>query len=85
MTTFGQVLKAFTKAKKTQDNAVFGEQVQSILDEHGGTELLLQKLDEIAAYNTNNHLPLMWRFYSANRKALFSLVRLFSRYSLNFC
>jgi non-ribosomal peptide synthase protein (TIGR01720 family) len=45
------------------------------LDEHGGTELLLQKLDEIAAYNTNNHLPLMWRFYSANRKVLFSLVR----------
>jgi len=37
--------------------------------------LLLQKLDEIAAYNTNNHLPLMWRFYSANHKALFSLVR----------
>jgi len=27
----------------------FGEQ-ESILDEHGGTELLLQKLDEIAAY-----------------------------------
>ncbi|WP_141106011.1 DUF4158 domain-containing protein, partial [Nodularia sp. NIES-3585] len=74
LATFGQVLKASTKAKETQDNAVFGEQVQSILDEHGGTELLLQKLDEIAAYNTNNHLPLMWRFYSANRKALFSLV-----------
>jgi hypothetical protein len=36
---------------------------------------LLQKLDEIAAYNTNNYLPLMWRFYAANRKALFSLVR----------
>lgn len=75
LATFGQVLKASTKAKETQDNAVFGEEVQSILDEHGGTELLLQKLDEIAAYNTNNHLPLMWRFYSANRKALFSLVR----------
>ncbi|MBD2365427.1 Tn3 family transposase [Anabaena minutissima FACHB-250] len=75
LATLGQVLKASTKAKETQDNAVFGEQVQSILDEHGGTELLLQKLDEIAAYNTNNHLPLMWRFYSANRKALFSLVR----------
>jgi len=27
-----------------------------------GTELLLQKLDEIAAYNTNNHLPLMGGF-----------------------
>jgi len=24
---------------------------------------------------TNNHLPLLWRFYSAHRKTLFSLVR----------
>jgi TnpA family transposase len=75
LATFGQVLKASKKAKEAQDNSVLGEQVQSILDEHGGPELLLQKLDEIAAYNTNNHLPLMWRFYSASRKALFSLVR----------
>jgi TnpA family transposase len=75
LATFGQVLKASKKAKEAQDNSVLGEQVQLILDEHGGPELLLQKLDEIAAYNTNNHLPLMWRFYSASRKALFSLVR----------
>jgi TnpA family transposase len=75
LATFGQVLKASKKAKENQDNTVLGEQVQSILDEHGGPELLLQKLDEIAAYNTNNHLPLMWRFYSASRKAIFSLVR----------
>ena len=34
--------------------AVLGEQVQSILDEHGGPELLLTKYEEIAAYNTNN-------------------------------
>jgi TnpA family transposase len=57
------------------DFAALGEQVQSILDEHGGTELLLTKYEEIAAYNTNNHLPLMWRFYSPNRKVLFNLVR----------
>lgn len=44
LATFGRVLKASTKAKETQDNAVFGEQVQSILDEHGGTELLLQSV-----------------------------------------
>jgi hypothetical protein len=75
LATFGQVLKASKKAKEAQDNTVLGEQVQSILDEHGGPELLLQKLDEIAAYNTNNHLPLMWRFYSASRKALFRGVR----------
>ncbi len=75
LATLGQVLQASKQAKETKDNAVFGEQVQSILDEHGGAELLMQKLDEIAAYNTNNYLPLMWRFYAANRKALFSLVR----------
>jgi len=41
LTTFGQVLKASTKPKKLR-MLFFGEQVQSILDEHGGTELLLQ-------------------------------------------
>jgi len=41
LTTFASI-KSIYKAKETQDNAVFGEQVQSILDEHGGTELLLQ-------------------------------------------
>jgi TnpA family transposase len=89
LATFAQVLKASKEAKKVADNtlksppgnipvadfAVLGEQVQSILDEHGGPELLLIKYEEIAAYNTNNHLPLMWRFYSANRKVLFNLVR----------
>jgi hypothetical protein len=60
--------------KEASDNAVLGQKVQSILDEHGGTELLLQKYEEIAAYNTNNYLPLVWRFYSAHRKTLFGLV-----------
>ena len=70
---FAQVL---TVSKETQDNlTALGEQVLSILDEHGGPELLLLKYEEIAAYNTNNHLPLMWRFYCANRKMLFSLIR----------
>ncbi|WP_267901037.1 transposase [Dulcicalothrix desertica] len=49
--------------------------VQYILDERGGTDLLLEKFEEIAAYNTNNHLPLVWRFYSGHRKVLFDLVR----------
>jgi TnpA family transposase len=70
---FAQVL---TVSKETQDNlAALGQQVLSILDEHGGPDLLLLKYEEIAAYNTNNHLPLIWRFYCANRKELFSLVR----------
>jgi len=35
-------IKASTKPKKLRIMLFFGEQVQSILDEHGGTELLLQ-------------------------------------------
>jgi TnpA family transposase len=75
LATFAQVLKVSKSAKEADDTSGLGDQVQTIIDEHGGPELLLQKLDEIAAYNTNNHLPLMWRFYSASRKAIFNLVR----------
>jgi hypothetical protein len=70
--TFAEVL---TATKEASNDAVLGQKVQSILDEHGGTELLIQKYEEIAAYNTNNYLPLLWRFYSAHRKTLFGLVR----------
>ncbi len=76
---FAQVL---TVSKDAQDDlATLGQQVMSILDKHGGPELLLLKYEEIAAYNTNNHLPLMWRFYSTNRSCLFSLVRSLDIYS----
>jgi TnpA family transposase len=71
----GTLAEVLTASKEASNRAVLGEKVQSILDEHGGTELLLQKYEEIAAYNTNNHLPLVWRFYSAHRKTLFGLVR----------
>lgn len=74
----GQVL---TVSQESQDNlAALGQQVLAILNEHGGPELLLLKYEEIAAYNTNNHLPLLWRFYAANRKELFGLLR-----SLDIC
>ena len=72
LNTFSQVL---TASKQTHDNEALGSKVQSILDESGGTDLLLEKYEEIAAYNTNNHLPLMWRFYYTYRKLLFDLVR----------
>jgi len=67
--------EVLTASKEAPDNAVLGNKVQYILDEHDGTDLLLDKFEEIAAYNTNNHIPLVWRFYSAHRKALFDLVR----------
>lgn len=71
----GTLAEVLTASKEAQDAQSLGTKVQSIFDEHGGTDLLLQKYEEIAAYNTNNHLPLMWRFYSPHRKVLFDLVR----------
>ena len=56
LNTFSQVLNA---SKQTQDKEALGCKIQSILDESGGTDLLLEKHEEIAAYNTNNHLLLM--------------------------
>ncbi|WP_449415980.1 Tn3 family transposase [Phormidium nigroviride] len=71
----GMFAEVLTVSKDTQDNlTALGEQVLSILNENGGPAFLLLRYEEIAAYNTNNHLPLMWRFYSPNRKGLFSLV-----------
>lgn len=72
LNTFSQVL---TASKQTQDKEVLGDKVQTIIDEGGGIDLLLEKYEEIAAYNTNNYLPLMWRFYYNYRKLLFDLVR----------
>lgn len=36
---------------------------------------MLEQCEEIAAYNSDNHLPLLWQFYSRYRKLLFGLVR----------
>jgi len=81
LTTFGQV-KASTKPKKLRIMLFFGEQVQSILDEHGGTELLLQKLDEIAAYQQSFTVDVAVLFCQSQSTFQFGA---FSRYSLNFC
>ncbi|MBW4597772.1 MAG: DUF4158 domain-containing protein [Brasilonema angustatum HA4187-MV1] len=81
----GTLAEVLTASKEALDPLSLGTKVQSIFDEHGGPDLLLQKYEEIAAYNTNNHLPLMWRFYSPHRKVLFDLVRTVFRHSLYFC
>lgn len=69
---FAEILVASTES---QDNARLGAQVQTVLAEHGGAEHLLDQYQEIAAYDGDNYLPLLWKFYSRHRKSLFSLVR----------
>ncbi|MEO0852053.1 MAG: DUF4158 domain-containing protein, partial [Cyanobacteria bacterium J06648_11] len=69
---FSQVLSVSTQS---DDERELGEQVKAVLDAHGGAETLLAQCEELSAYNTNNHLPLLWRFYAPHRRLLFQLVR----------
>ena len=62
-------------SNESQDDTALGQQVQSVLKGHGGSECLLKQCEEITAYNSNNYLPLLWQFYSRYRKLLFALVR----------
>jgi len=65
---------------KTNDNnkndAMLGQQIREIVNENGGTEILLTDCDSISSYNGNNYLPLLWKFYKSYRKSLFILIEL---------
>jgi TnpA family transposase len=47
------------------------EQLQTIFKQTGGVEQLLTECEEINAYQGNNYLPLLWRFYKSHRSAFF--------------
>lgn len=65
---------------KTNDNnkndAMLGQQIRKIVNENGGTEVLLTDCDTISSYNGNNYLPLLCKFYKSYRKSLFRLIQL---------
>ena len=49
---------------KTQTKPVpFHQSMQMLLTAEGGVDVLLAECEEVKAYNSANHLPLMWRFY----------------------
>ena len=54
----------------------FHQSVQTLLNAEGGADALLVECEEVRAYNSQNHLALMWRFYSSFRRRLFDLLRL---------
>lgn len=72
LSLFAEIVRA---SDEHQDHAALGAQVKTLLATHGGAAAILEQYEEIAAYDGNNHLPLLWRFYSPHRKSLFSLVR----------
>lgn len=41
----------------------------------GGTEKVSEVCQQVAAYNSKNHLPLLWPYYQTKRPALFELLR----------
>ncbi|NJP12656.1 MAG: Tn3 family transposase [Cyanobacteria bacterium CRU_2_1] len=74
-TLLEQYAKVLTVAVAPQSATTLGEQVQAVLEHHGGAKQLLQQCEEIANYNSDNYRPLLWRFYRHYRKQLFQLVR----------
>lgn len=71
----GVLAQILSVSSENIDDAALGQQVQSVFTSLGGSQLLLEQCEEIAAYNSDNHLPLLWQFYSRYRKLLFGLVR----------
>ena len=70
---FSQTLTLVT----TELEAVpFQQSMQTLLVAEGGAEELLAECEEVRAYNSQNHLSFMWRFYAAYRKVLFKLVQM---------
>lgn len=64
-----------TEPTTNLNDAKLGQAVRELLTESGGTDALLEACQSIAAYNDNNYLPLLPKFYRSQRQALFRLVR----------
>lgn len=58
-----------------QLQAVFGKLTWQLLIQRGGNETLLGECEALAAYNDNNYLPLLYRYYKSHRATLFQLVK----------
>ena len=51
------------------------QQLRELLAARGGTAALREDCATVASYNSQNYLPLLWRFYQSHRAVLFRLVR----------
>ena len=72
----GLFSQTLTVAKTETEPVSYQQSMQTLLTAEGGAEALLVECEEVRAYNSQNHLSLMWRFYSPFRRRLFDLVRL---------
>ena len=79
----GLFSQTLTVAKTETKPVPFHQSMQTIIEAEGGADALLAECEEIKAYNSQNHLSLMWRFYASFRPLLFDLVRLLDIQSAN--
>jgi TnpA family transposase len=52
-----------------------GRAVRRLVEQGGGVRRLREDCEAVMAYTSNNHLPLVWRFYRSHRSVLFRLAR----------
>ena len=71
MRILGRVLTALSPEAS---NAQAGKAARRVVDPLGGPARLLEECDAALAAVSDNHLPLLWRFYRSHRKTLFRLV-----------
>jgi hypothetical protein len=69
---FAEVLQTNTE---TQDPLEAGTQIRKVLDDAGGTAQLLEQCEHVSAHHGDRYQPLVWRFYSSHRKALFGVIK----------
>lgn len=78
--TVEHLLTVFTEVLETSeayaDPTILGQEVRTVLTQHGGGEALLAECLVITAYNGENYLPLLPPFYHGSRSALFRLLDL---------
>jgi len=73
ITTLGDILKSLDEDKKTdRQNWLV---VKKHIKNQGGVEHLLNEYETVSAYNGNNYLPLLWKYYGSHRPTLFKIVR----------
>ncbi len=77
--TTEHLIEVFTEVlqtnSETSDTLEAGTRIREVLSSAGGTGHLLQQCEHVSAHHGDRYQPLVWRFYSSHRKALFSVIK----------
>lgn len=78
-TTTEHLIEVFTEVlqtnSETSDTLEAGTLIREVLSSAGGTAHLIEQCEHVSAHHGDRYQPLVWRFYSSHRKALFSVLK----------